>query len=87
MRRYTLDAYSEAGIKQFTRLVSTLEILYNNFLYDYDHSLSLNDFHKFAEDYTLFELGSFDDSNAVFACHMTPIPVGKASEFLAASAA
>lgn len=25
MRRYTLDAYSEAGIKQFTRLVSTLE--------------------------------------------------------------
>ena len=46
-----------------------------------------HDFHKFSEDYTLFELGSFDDSNAVFACHMTPIPIGKASEFLAASAA
>lgn len=40
-----------------------------------------HDFSRFAEDFTLFELGSFDDATAIFKMHMTPISLGKASEF------
>lgn len=41
--------------------------------------------HEFAthsEDYTLFELGSFDLSNASYDLHATPISVGKLFEFM-----
>ncbi|WNK14833.1 MAG: nonstructural protein [Microvirus sp.] len=41
-----------------------------------------HDFHKYASDYTLFEIGSWDDANAKFESHLTPIPVGKALDFL-----
>lgn len=34
------------------------------------------------EDYTLFEVGSYDDSNATFDLLPTPTPVGKALEFV-----
>lgn len=39
-------------------------------------------FFAHAEDFTLFELGSFDDSNASFEFPVTPVPLGKAIEFL-----
>lgn len=38
-------------------------------------------FAKHPEDYTLFELGEFDDHNGQYACHTTPKPIGKAIEF------
>lgn len=37
-----------------------------------------HDFHKFADDYTLFELGEFDDSSAEFHSHEAPISLGLA---------
>jgi hypothetical protein len=36
---------------------------------------------KYPEDFTLFELGSYDDANAKFTLHSTPISIGKAIEF------
>lgn len=39
-------------------------------------------FHKHAEDYTLFELGIWNDTNGSFEIHKTPIPVAKAIEVL-----
>lgn len=44
---------------------------------------SKHDFCKFAEDYTLFELGEFDDADASFHMLATPNSLGKASEFKA----
>lgn len=41
-----------------------------------------HDFHRYAEDYTLFELGQWDDSSAKFVSHSTPVSIGKAIEFL-----
>lgn len=41
-----------------------------------------HDFGKYGEDYTLFELGEWDDNNGKFNSHLTPIPVGKAIEFV-----
>lgn len=41
-----------------------------------------HEFCRYAEDYTLFELGEWDDSDAKFKLHLTPIPVGKAIEFV-----
>lgn len=41
--------------------------------------------HEFAahpEDYTLFELGSFNLSDASFDLHATPVTVGKLLEFM-----
>lgn len=46
-----------------------------------------HEFYRYAEDYCLFELGEFDEASAIFSCHMTPIPIGKASEFKAISEA
>lgn len=43
-----------------------------------------HDFSRFAEDYTLFELGEFSESDASFKLHSTPISLGKASELKAA---
>ena len=40
-----------------------------------------HDFHKYARDYTLFELGSFDDSNAVFSLYPSPKSLGVLVEF------
>lgn len=37
--------------------------------------------HKHPEDYTLFELGEFDDQNATFAMHPTPKSIGLALDF------
>lgn len=39
-------------------------------------------FNKHAEDFTLFELGEYDDNTAQFKLHDTPAPIGKAIEFL-----
>lgn len=41
-----------------------------------------HDFAKYAEDYTLFELGEWDDSSSKTNCHLTPIPLVKAIECL-----
>lgn len=38
-----------------------------------------HDFCKYPDDYSLFELGSFDPQTAVFACHVAPINLGTAS--------
>lgn len=37
---------------------------------------------KYPEDFTLFELGEYDDSNAKFLLHSTPISIGKGIEFI-----
>nr|WAE43907.1 MAG: nonstructural protein [Microviridae sp.] len=37
---------------------------------------------KHPTDFTLFELGEYDDSNARFTIHLTPISLGIASELL-----
>lgn len=37
---------------------------------------------KHPEDYTLFELGEFDDQNAAFTLHPTPKSIGLALEFV-----
>lgn len=37
---------------------------------------------KHPADFTLFELGEFDDSNASFSMHNTPISIGVAIELL-----
>jgi hypothetical protein len=39
-------------------------------------------FAKHPEDYTLFELGSYDDGTAQFELLETPMAIGKAIEFL-----
>ena len=38
-------------------------------------------FAKYANDYTLFEIGVFDDSDCKFALHNTPISLGVLIEF------
>lgn len=42
---------------------------------------SQHNFSKFSADFTLFELGSFDDSNASFNLHHTPYSLGVFIEF------
>lgn len=37
---------------------------------------------KHPSDYTLFELGEFDDASAKFVMHSTPISLGVAIEFI-----
>lgn len=39
-------------------------------------------FSKHPGDFTLFELGSFDDSNGFFTSNTVPIPIGCGNEFL-----
>lgn len=39
-----------------------------------------HNFTKFCEDYTLFELGEYDDENASFNLHLTPKSVAKLNE-------
>lgn len=38
-------------------------------------------FNKYPEDFTLFELGTFNDFNATFDLHSTPVSIGLAVEF------
>jgi len=38
-------------------------------------------FYKYAEDYTLFEIGAFDDATAKFELYETPQSLGLASQF------
>jgi len=38
-------------------------------------------FYKHAEDFTLFELGSFDELSALFDLHLTPVSLGCAIEY------
>lgn len=40
------------------------------------------DFAKHPEDYTLFELGTWDDDKCLFSLLKTPIPIAKAIELL-----
>lgn len=39
-------------------------------------------FHKHSADYTLFELGEYDDATASFLTHITPVSLGVALEFV-----
>jgi hypothetical protein len=37
---------------------------------------------KYPQDFTLFEIGEFDDSSAAFNLHATPLSIGVGVEFL-----
>lgn len=39
-----------------------------------------HDFHRFASDYTLFELGDFDERSGLFTLHSAPLALGNALE-------
>lgn len=39
-------------------------------------------FHKYPSDYTLVELGEFDESSASILCHDKPLILSNASEFV-----
>lgn len=41
-----------------------------------------HDFHRYASDFTLFELGSWDDQSAKFDLYSTPKSLGVAIQFL-----
>jgi len=43
---------------------------------------SQSNFFKYPSDYTLFELGSFNDDNCKFDLFITPISLGMAQEFV-----
>jgi len=43
-----------------------------------DSSTQLN---KFPEDFTLVEIGEFDDETCTFTLHQNPIPLGLANQF------
>jgi len=43
---------------------------------------SNHQFNRHPEDYTLFEIGSFEDNTAVFEVHKTPVSLGKCLEFI-----
>lgn len=45
-----------------------------------------SNFSKNPEDFTLFELGEYDDCKAKLSPHLTAIPIGKALEFVKQSA-
>ena len=42
-----------------------------------------HNFCRHAEDYTLFELGSYVESKGVFELHASPVSIGKLQEFKA----
>lgn len=42
-----------------------------------------HEFHRFPEDFTLFHLGEWDDSTALFQMNMTPIPLARSIEVVA----
>lgn len=37
---------------------------------------------RYPADYSLFELGTFDDETSIFQCHMTPMRVASAHELV-----
>lgn len=39
-------------------------------------------FFKFANDFELFDLGRWDDSNAVFAAHTSPVSLGRLTQYI-----
>lgn len=39
-----------------------------------------HDFHRYAEDYTLFEIGEWDELTATIVTHITPLAICKAIE-------
>lgn len=41
-----------------------------------------HDFHRFGADYTLFELGEFQDESGHFNMHAQPLNLGTASSFI-----
>jgi len=41
-----------------------------------------HNFSRYASDFTLFELGEWDDSNSVFTPHPAPVSLGTAIEFI-----
>lgn len=66
---YLLPFYAQTkgvAIRNFTEAVNNPE----------------HQFAKHGEDYTLFELGFYDDINASFQLHETPISIGLAIEFI-----
>ena len=46
-----------------------------------------NQFQKYPEDFTLSELGEYDDSNGMMKPHPTPLPICKVIELKAPSSA
>ena len=44
-----------------------------------------HNFHKYSDQYVLFELGEFDDSNACYSAHSAPVSLGVCSEFRSVS--
>lgn len=47
---------------------------------------SNGDFGRWPSDYTLFELGEFDDDTGFISCHSTPVSLGLAVEFVRSGA-
>lgn len=41
-----------------------------------------SDFHRYAQDYTLFEIGTWDDREGVYAMHDAKISMGTALEYI-----
>lgn len=71
------DAKAEAYLSPFFAPTTGIAIrIYTDMSNEASHA-----FHQHPEDYTLFELGSYDDSNAQITSLPTPMPLGKALDY------
>jgi len=79
MRVYTVyDSKTEAYMPPFFQPAKGAALrLFSDSVNDVNHT-----FNKHPSDFTLFELGTYDDSTAQFVTHSTPISLGLALEFV-----
>lgn len=71
------DSKAEAFLSPFyMKSIGEAERAIRTLVNDESHN-----FHKFAEDFTLFELGTFNDANAKFELLNTPHSIGLLLEF------
>jgi len=72
-----LDHKAEAYLPPFQQPSTNMAIrLFSDSVCDETHA-----FNKHPEDYTLFEIGSFDDDSATITPHQTKIPLGNGLDF------
>jgi len=73
-----LDSKAEAFIQPFFSATTATAIR--------SFTIACNDqghaFHRHSGDYTLFELGEFDQLSAIFDLHVTPINLGLAIQYI-----
>lgn len=73
------DNAAEAYLPPFFAVSRGFAIrIFENCIADVNHQ-----FNKHAEDFTIFELGEWDDTNTQFTLAKTPISLGKANEYKA----